>query len=750
DWLIPPDVTPFDPNQPPVSLADSSSNSALLRGATPSNAVNRLVGAGASRGASSSTSGASYTQGGAHGLGSTSAQALNGILSSQVPYGGLQHDLDVFPSLGAPLGQQATRGFVEHSGDIPVDGYPDLRQLPFATTGQATHLAGAPAKATPAPNSRKSTNGNSNGNSKAPSSSSGAQAGKQQHAPEDAAVPEAALHLLRLALPTGSNGSVATATTLDEEEVRFDDDGESVATSVYSEDAKGKSRAKGKGKQAELSQEDQSGALGARPEGDLRVWEHADGQPPLQFNVGGAPRAGSGRGSAASSAGARQRGSAGRAQREQTASTCAGSDYGQASAQANSGTVEEGGRRKSGRVRKTILPDPVHFGDSDGSMSDGDDDEVSDLEVDDSDSDVEIGGRRKKGKGRASTSASGSAKGKGKRLSQGGSNPTPAKKPRTSTDSHPPPPRRPRRARTSLSHLINRTLPATVPIDPAFARFYRAFPISAAFPPESYVHRNRPPPSAVSRPLPYTPAAPPPAPALNHDKNLVDHFPLSDLGAYASTSQHALPPLASTSAATFGMNGGASNGLGGFDLGGQPPIDDTGYNWFMTPPNDTTWNKASDPFNLYAPRFVKGSGADKCGMCPVCIEPVARGGFGEEKWLKLKNSSFVYHMSYAHGISNITGLPFSPPAQMRSVKLNATSKDAREIMREGLCHKCDKWIPLDSTKNLEALVPELFWWKHAKKCHNDSRMEGDRDCYLNDTVFRLVSASKIANSANEL
>lgn len=178
-------------------------------------------------------------------------------------------------------------------------------------------------------------------------------------------------------------------------------------------------------------------------------------------------------------------------------------------------------------------------------------------------------------------------------------------------------------------------------------------------------------------------------------------------------------------------------------------------------------------------------------------------------------------MLITRSLSALAGLPFSPPAQMRSVKLNATSKDAREIMREGLCHKvsvdrpaeesnlgaglilsslslpllssasfisqCDKWIPLDSTKNLEALVPELFWWKvslslpsaprvadsspplhlpsplrtipslasstspqHAKKCHNDSRMEGDRDCYLDDSVFRLVSASKIANSGNEL
>lgn len=637
DWLNPAAGAHFDPNQPPASLVDTSSNSALLRGATPSNAVNRLVGASGDRGASSSDVGASYSQVGAHELGPASAQALNGLLPGQVPYGALQHDLDVFPPLGTALGQQATRGFAEHSGDIPVNGYPEPQTFAFATTNQATHLAGAPAKANPCTKTRKSTSGNSNGNGQASSSSSGAHTCKQQHPTEDAAVPEAALHLLRLALPTGSNGSVATATTLDEEEVCFEEDaeGESEATSVNSEDVKGKGRARGK--EPRPSQEDQFGAFGARPEGDLRVWEHADGQPPLQFDVGGAPRAGSGRASAAGSVGARQGGSAGRAQREPTGSTRGGSDDGQVSVQGESSTVEEGGMRKSGRVRKTILPDPVHFGDSDGSMSEGDDDDVSDLEVDDSDSDVEIDGRRKKGRGRASASVSGSSKGKGKRLSQGSSNPTPAKKPRTSTDSAPPPPRRPRRAPASLSHLVNRTLPATVPIDPAFARFYRAFPISAAFPPESYVYRNRPPPSAITRSVPLVPAPPPPSSApLSHDTGLADSYPLPGLDAYASTSQHALPLLASTSAATFGFNGSPPSESNSYGLGSQPATNDNGYDWFMSPPADAVWNKASDPFNLYAPRFIKGTAASKCGMCPICIEPVARGGFGEEKWLKVR------------------------------------------------------------------------------------------------------------------
>lgn len=651
DWLNPAAGAHFDPNQPPAPLVDASSNSALLRGATPSNAVNRFVAVHGGRGASSAGAGASYNRLGAHELGHTSAQALNGLLTGQVPYGALQHDLDVFPPLGAALGQQATRGYAEHSGDIPVNGYPEPPNLAFATTGQATHLAGAPAKPTLPTKTRKSVGGNSNGNGQASSSSSGAHAGKQQHPTEDAAVPEAALHLLRLALPTGSTGSVATATTLDEEDVRFDDDaeGESEATSVHSEDVKGKGRARGR--QAPLSQGDQFGAFGARPEGDLRVWEHAVGQPPLPFDVGGGGRA-----NAAGSVGARPRGSAGRAQREDTGSTRGESVDGQASAQGTPAAVEEGGRRKSGRVRKTILPDPVHFDDSDGSMSEGDDDDVSDLEVDDSDSDVEMGGRKKKGKGRASNSVSGSSKGKGKRLSQGSNNPTPAKKPRTSTDSQPPPPRRPRRAAASLSHLVNRTLPATVPIDPAFARFYRAFPICAAFPPESYVHRNKPSPSAASRSTPHAPALPASSRPLNHDNTLGDSFPLPDLDTYASTSQLVLPPLASTSTATFGFGEAPPSGSNGYGAGSQQSAaEDNGYDWFMSPPADATWNKTADPFNLYAPRFIKGSASSKCGMCPICIEPVARGGFGEEKWLKVSRvppfAPFDLALTFAESLS---------------------------------------------------------------------------------------------------
>lgn len=61
--------------------------------------------------------------------------------------------------------------------------------------------------------------------------------------------------------------------------------------------------------------------------------------------------------------------------------------------------------------------------------------------------------------------------------------------------------------------------------------------------------------------------------------------------------------------------------------------------------------------------------------------------------MQLKNSSYVYHMSYNHGICNTTGLPFSPPIQIRSTHLEVSSKDAREVMQEGLCHKVRARLP---------------------------------------------------------
>ena len=62
------------------------------------------------------------------------------------------------------------------------------------------------------------------------------------------------------------------------------------------------------------------------------------------------------------------------------------------------------------------------------------------------------------------------------------------------------------------------------------------------------------------------------------------------------------------------------------------------------------------------------------------------------------------------GISSKTGAPFSPPVDFRTTpRPDSGAKERKEII-EGLCHKCDKWIPLQGVKNVEVIVKELAWY----------------------------------------
>lgn len=53
----------------------------------------------------------------------------------------------------------------------------------------------------------------------------------------------------------------------------------------------------------------------------------------------------------------------------------------------------------------------------------------------------------------------------------------------------------------------------------------------------------------------------------------------------------------------------------------------------------------------------------------------------------------IYHA----GVST-AGLPFSPPTNFRTVDFPAKTIRQRTTMREGRCHKCKKWIALDTVK----------------------------------------------------
>ncbi|EIW77829.1 hypothetical protein CONPUDRAFT_75615 [Coniophora puteana RWD-64-598 SS2] len=174
-----------------------------------------------------------------------------------------------------------------------------------------------------------------------------------------------------------------------------------------------------------------------------------------------------------------------------------------------------------------------------------------------------------------------------------------------------------------------------------------------------------------------------------------------------------------------------------------------------------TYNHPKGVLDLYTPRFVKGIGASKVGLCPICCEPHHRGGDGQDVWLSTKFSAFKwsvvgsvpmsqwlivnqilnfmeslsYHMQYAHGISATSARPFSPPTDFRTVKRSEASKREKTYIEEGKCHKCKKWVPIEGVKDVEVKVKELFWWKHAAACHQGQHIEGDDDYLIKDDIF---------------
>lgn len=146
------------------------------------------------------------------------------------------------------------------------------------------------------------------------------------------------------------------------------------------------------------------------------------------------------------------------------------------------------------------------------------------------------------------------------------------------------------------------------------------------------------------------------------------------------------------------------------------------------------YNPPRSPFDLYTPRFVKGKGAEKVGLCPICIESHSRGGESRALWLAMKFSALNYHMQYSHGISASTGLPFAPPIAFRTVNRPNPGKKEKTTTRQGKCHKCLKWIPIEGIKDMETKVKEIYWWKHAASCHHDSNASND-DAYEKDYVY---------------
>lgn len=100
--------------------------------------------------------------------------------------------------------------------------------------------------------------------------------------------------------------------------------------------------------------------------------------------------------------------------------------------------------------------------------------------------------------------------------------------------------------------------------------------------------------------------------------------------------------------------------------------------------------------DIYKPKMSRGYGENKEGRCDLC-----------NKWYKLKNSSYWYHMNYIHGISS-SGVKYPDPClKVVHGKLY------------GNCKKCDDWIFLGYRTGDKS--SKYGWYKHCQKVHNKNK-----------------------------
>lgn len=98
-------------------------------------------------------------------------------------------------------------------------------------------------------------------------------------------------------------------------------------------------------------------------------------------------------------------------------------------------------------------------------------------------------------------------------------------------------------------------------------------------------------------------------------------------------------------------------------------------------------------------------------MCTICYEE------GTVRFLKTKTSQYNYHLINQHGISPLTRRPYGPPVAFRTVKVTKPSSHEREFMLQGQCQVCMRFVDLQSVRDGQVNVPEIYWWKHASSCH---------------------------------
>ncbi|KAJ2690170.1 hypothetical protein IWW39_000980 [Coemansia spiralis] len=116
-------------------------------------------------------------------------------------------------------------------------------------------------------------------------------------------------------------------------------------------------------------------------------------------------------------------------------------------------------------------------------------------------------------------------------------------------------------------------------------------------------------------------------------------------------------------------------------------------------------NVIRSPDDMYTPRWMRGIGKSKEGLCPVCFSA------GKQNWKRMKCSAYWYHLNYFHGVSSLTGRPFPNPQATRMVPAGSGRQ-----RQQGQCHICYEWVDMESSRKARVNVPEIYWWKHIQAC----------------------------------
>lgn len=66
----------------------------------------------------------------------------------------------------------------------------------------------------------------------------------------------------------------------------------------------------------------------------------------------------------------------------------------------------------------------------------------------------------------------------------------------------------------------------------------------------------------------------------------------------------------------------------------------------------------------------------------------------------------------------MTGRPFSPPLSYRTSSRRYALKLERSEILEGKCHKCKKWVPVESIKDCEVKVCSQYGSRDISDGHH--------------------------------